>query len=150
MIDIMIGFDANMTGRENIIHIGRMRGLSTKFIEAKMDQIIDFSELGTYIDMPVKVFSAGMQSRLIFSVVTTLEPDIMLLDEWLSTGDADFINKAQDRVFSLVDKARCLLLASHSYGLIQSLCNKLLVLDSGRQVYYGTVTGWNFDERKAI
>lgn len=147
MIDFTMGFDANMTGRENIVHIGRMRGLSTKFIQSKMDEIIEFSELGTFIDMPVKIFSSGMQSRLIFSVVTTLDPDIMLLDEWLSAGDADFVTKAQARINQLLDKSRCLILASHSFELIKSVCNKLLVLDGGKQAYYGPIEGWNFETR---
>ncbi|WP_140984193.1 ABC transporter ATP-binding protein [Asticcacaulis tiandongensis] len=145
MIDVSMGLDPNMTGRENIVHIGKMRGLSTKHILDNMEEIISFSDLGTYIDMPVKIFSSGMQSRLVFAVVTTLNPDILLLDEWLSAGDAAFIDKAKKRIDSLVDKARGLVLASHSTSLIEATCNKLLVLNGGEQVYFGDVNKWDFE-----
>jgi ABC-type polysaccharide/polyol phosphate transport system ATPase subunit len=145
MIDISLGLDPNLTGRDNVLNMGRMRGLTTKQILANMDSIIEFSELGSFIDLPVKIYSAGMQSRLVFSVATTLEPDILLFDEWLSTGDVDFIEKAAVRMDSLMNKARGMVLASHAYPLIERLCNKLLVLDGGEQVYFGDVDGWDFE-----
>ncbi|ESQ82312.1 hypothetical protein AEAC466_18365 [Asticcacaulis sp. AC466] len=147
MIDVNLGLDSNLTGRDNVINMGRMRGFTTKEVLAKMDAIIAFSDLGSYIDLPVKVFSSGMASRLVFSVATTLDPDILLFDEWLSTGDADFIHKATDRMASLVDKSRGMILASHSFDLIKSMCNKLLVLDSSEQVFFGNVEDWDFAAR---
>lgn len=147
MIDISLGLDANLTGRENIIVMGRMRGLTTKQIMAKMEEIIAFSELGSFIELPIKTFSSGMASRLVFSVATTLDPDIMLFDEWLSTGDADFIQKAKARMDDLVGRSRGLVLATHSHDLAQAVCNKLLVLDGGSQKYFGSITGWDFDKR---
>jgi ABC-type polysaccharide/polyol phosphate transport system ATPase subunit len=150
MIDVGLGLDHNLTGRENIINMGRMRGFSTKDILAKMDAIISFSDLGNYIDLPTKTFSSGMASRLVFSVATTLDPDILLFDEWLSTGDVDFIEKATERMNSLMTQSRAMILASHSFGLIKAMCTKLLVLDGGEQVYFGSVSGWNFDERRPL
>ena len=147
MIDISLGLDSYLTGRDNIINMGRMRGLTTKTIQSKMDDVIEFSELGGFIDLPIKTYSSGMQSRLVFSVATTLEPDILLFDEWLSTGDADFIHKATRRLDELMQRARCMVLASHSFGLVSSLCNKLLVLNAGEQVYFGEVDGWDFEAR---
>lgn len=150
MIDVGLGLDANLTGRENIINMGRMRGFTTKAVLAKMEEIITFSDLGSYIDLPIKIFSSGMASRLVFSVATTLEPDILLFDEWLSTGDADFIEKATERMSMLMGKSRGMILASHSFPMIQSMCNKLLVLDAGEQVFFGNVEDWDFVARQPI
>lgn len=147
MIDINLGLDHHITGRENIITMGRMRGYTTKQILAKIDEIIDFSDLGTFIDLPTKTYSSGMQSRLAFSVATTLDPDILLFDEWLSTGDADFIEKATERMNSLMDRSRGMILATHSFGQVQAMCNKLLVLDGGEQVFFGMVDEWDFEAR---
>ncbi len=148
MIDVGLGLDVNLSGRENVINMGRMRGFTTKQILAKMDSIVEFSDLGSFIDLPIKVYSTGMQSRLVFSVATTLDPDILLFDEWLSTGDADFIEKATERMNSLMDRSRGMVLASHSFPLIKIMCNKLLVLDGGEQVFFGPVDEWDFDARQ--
>lgn len=148
MIDIGLGLDQNLTGRDNIINMGRMRGFSTKEILAKMEAIISFSDLGSYIDLPIKIFSSGMSSRLVFSVATTLDPDILLFDEWLSTGDADFIHKATERMDQLMHLSRGMVLASHSPALIKGMCNKVLILDGGDQIYFGDVAGWDFEGRR--
>ncbi|ESQ91125.1 ABC transporter ATP-binding protein [Asticcacaulis benevestitus] len=150
MIDVGLGLDPNLTGRDNIINMGRMRGFTTRQIQLQMDELIEFSDLGSFIDLPVKTFSAGMASRLVFAVSTTLDPDILLFDEWLSTGDADFIVKAKQRMDSLLDKSRGMILASHSFPMIQLMCNKLLVLDAGEQVYFGEVDGWDFNSQKPV
>jgi ABC-type polysaccharide/polyol phosphate transport system ATPase subunit len=147
MIDVGLGLDPEMTGRDNIISMGRMRGLATKDILKKMDEIIEFSDLGSYIDLPTKIFSSGMASRLTFSVATTLDPDILVFDEWLSAGDAGFIEKATKRMNSLMEKSRCMILATHSFSLVDAMCNKLLVLDSGEQVFFGDVGDWDFEAR---
>lgn len=149
MIDVGLGLDGNLTGRENIINMGRMRGFSTKEIMNKMNDIIEFSDLGSYIDLPVKVFSSGMSSRLVFSVATTLDPDILLFDEWLSTGDADFVQKATERMNTLVKLSRGMVIATHNANLIEKTCNKVLILDGGKQVYFGDVAGWDFKDRQA-
>ncbi|MFN3805972.1 ABC transporter ATP-binding protein [Asticcacaulis sp.] len=144
MIDVGLGLDPSLSGRENVVVMGRMRGLTTKQIQDRMSEIIAFSELGEFIDLPVKIYSSGMSSRLVFAVATTLEPDILLFDEWLSTGDADFIKKASARMNELVSKSRGMVLATHSEALVKEVCNKLLVLDAGSQVYFGEASGWDF------
>jgi lipopolysaccharide transport system ATP-binding protein len=144
MIDVGLGLDGNLTGRENIFTMARMRGFSAREVTAKFAEIIDFSELGSFIDLPVKVYSSGMASRLVFSLATTLDPDILLLDEWLGTGDAQFILKATERMNSLLTRSRVMVLASHSRPLIENVCNRLLVLQEGEQVYFGDTKGWDF------
>ena len=146
MIDINLGLDANLTGRENIITLGRMKGLTTKEILSKMDEIIEFSGISSYIDLPIKTFSSGMASRLVFSVATTLDPDVLLFDEWIGTGDSEFIVKATDRLHSLVNQSRVMVLATHALFLIATMCNKVLVLDGGKQIYFGPVGGWDFEK----
>ena len=150
MIDVGLGLDPNLTGRDNIINMGRMRGFTTKEVLAKMDDIIAFSDLGSYIDLPIKIFSSGMASRLVFSVATTLDPDILLFDEWLSTGDADFIEKATQRMNTLMDKSRGMILASHAFPMIKKMCSKLLVLDGGGQTFFGNVEDWDFEARMPV
>lgn len=145
MIDVGLGLDASLTGMDNILNMGRMRGLTTKQILSMTGEIVEFSELGGYIDLPVKTYSAGMQARLVFAVATTLNPDILLLDEWIGAGDVSFHNKATQRMADILDRSRALVLASHDYGMIKKVCNKLLVLNHGVQTYFGDVVGWNFD-----
>ncbi len=146
MIDIGMGLDQELTGRENIINMGRMRGYTTKDIEKKMASIIEFSELGTFIELPIKTFSAGMTTRLVFAVATSLDPDILLMDEWIGAGDAGFFHKAVDRMNDILARSRVMVLASHNFSLIQNVCNKLLVLEGGRSVYFGNIAGWDFDQ----
>lgn len=148
MIDIGLGLDYELTGRENIVNMGRMRGFTTKQVLQKMDSIIDFSDLGQFIDLPIKTYSAGMTTRLVFAVATSLEPDILLMDEWIGAGDAGFFQKALDRINNILEKSRVMVLASHSFGLIKETCNKVLVLESGTQKYFGPVDGWDFDNFK--
>ncbi|MBW8880278.1 MAG: ABC transporter ATP-binding protein [Asticcacaulis sp.] len=143
MIDIGLGLDAALTGRENVLSMGRMRGFGTKAVLERLDEIVDFSELGPYIDMPVKTYSAGMQARLVFAVATTLDPDVLLLDEWIGAGDQSFHEKAKGRMNEILEKSRVMVLATHNFGLIKSTCNKLLVLDGGRQTYFGDLGGWD-------
>ncbi|ESQ88882.1 sugar ABC transporter ATP-binding protein [Asticcacaulis sp. AC460] len=143
MIDIGLGLDSAHTGRENIFNMGRMRGIGRKEIEASMEAIIEFSELGAFIDLPVQTYSAGMRTRLVFSVATTLKPDVLLLDEWIGAGDASFHEKAANRMNSLLENSRAMVLATHSFGMVQKVCNKLLVLDQGRQIYLGSVADYD-------
>ena len=147
MIDIGLGLDSALTGRDNIISMGRMRGYDTRTIKARIPEILAFSDLGNFIDLPVKAYSAGMQARLVFAVATTLEPDVLLLDEWIGAGDAAFHDKAIDRMNDIMTKSRVMVLATHNFSLINTVCNKLLVLDGGRQVYFGDVGGWDMEKR---
>ncbi|HVZ29423.1 MAG TPA: ABC transporter ATP-binding protein [Asticcacaulis sp.] len=144
MIDIGLGLDSTLTGRENILTMGRMRGFSTRQTLAKIPGIIEFSELGQYIDLPVKTYSAGMQARLVFAVATSLDPDVLLLDEWIGAGDASFHEKAKSRMEGILEKSRILVLATHNFTLVQAVCNKLVVLDGGRQVFFGDTEDWDF------
>ncbi len=146
MIDISLGLDNSFTGRENMLNMGRMRGFSTKQILAKVDEIVEFSELGPYIDLPVKTYSAGMQTRLVFAVATSLEPDILLLDEWIGAGDASFADKAAQRMKDVLSRSRALVLATHNCSLIRNVCNKLLVLNGGSQEFFGEVKDWDFQQ----
>ncbi len=149
MIDIGLGLDANLTGRENIINMGRLRGFTTKDTINKIPEILEFSELGQFIDLPIKTYSAGMQARLVFAVSTSFEPDVLLLDEWLGAGDAGFFQKATDRMNDLLNNSRVMVLATHNSSLVKLVCNKLLVLDGGTQKYFGDVKGWDIEANKA-
>jgi ABC-type polysaccharide/polyol phosphate transport system ATPase subunit len=137
MLDISHGVDLDATGLENIQNLGRMRGLSGKQINAKLPEIVEFSELGGYMNLPMKTYSAGMGMRLLFTFATSFEPDILLLDEWLGAGDSNFVHKASERMESVVGGARAVVLASHSDHLIQRVCNKVLVLVNGSVQYFG-------------
>ncbi|BEV11623.1 ABC transporter ATP-binding protein [Asticcacaulis sp. DW145] len=150
MIDIALGMDLELTGRENIIIMGRMRGYTTKQIIQKIPDIVDFSDLGQFIDLPLKTYSAGMTTRLVFGVATSLEPDILLMDEWIGAGDASFFQKALDRLNDILAKSRVIVLASHNQDLIKSLCNKVLVMNSGSQIFFGDVASWDFEHNKVV
>lgn len=139
MIDINLGLDWNLTGRENIVNMGRMRGMTHKQISEKIPEITEFSDLGAFIDLPLKTYSSGMSTRLVFAVATSLSPDILLLDEWIGAGDANFFDKAKERMNDILSRSRVMVLASHSGDLIRSVCDKLLVLDMGQPVYMGDV-----------
>jgi ABC-type polysaccharide/polyol phosphate transport system ATPase subunit len=144
MVNVGLGLDSHITGRENIVNMARRRGFNTRKILSQMSKIIEFSELGPYVDLPFKTYSAGMQARLIFSVATAFEPDILLLDEWLGAGDAAFLEKAQNRMNEILSKSRVMVLASHNIDLIRNTCDKVLVLDGGSQRYFGDTDRWDF------
>jgi ABC-type polysaccharide/polyol phosphate transport system ATPase subunit len=145
MIDINLGLDTDLTGIENIINMGRMRGYTLKQIQKKIPEIVAFSDLGQFVELPIKTYSAGMTTRLVFSVATSLEPDILLMDEWIGAGDAAFFAKAVERMNEIVKQSRVIVLASHNFSLIQNVCNKIIVLDGGKQVFFGDIKDWNFD-----
>ena len=137
MLDIGHGIDWDATGVENIKIMSRLRGMRSAQINAHMDELIAFSELGAYADLPMKTYSAGMSARLVFTLATSFKSDILIMDEWLGAGDAQFIQKATDRMNELVGHARIMVLASHNFALLQATCNKILVLDKGRMRYFG-------------
>lgn len=134
LTDISLGIDSESTGFENIVLRGVIMGLSPKEIADKMDEIAEFSELGEYLNMPVRTYSSGMQLRLAFSVSTSMTADIVLMDEWLSVGDASFNAKASQRLESLVAQSSILVIASHDRSTIERLCNRTLMLEHGRIV----------------
>jgi ABC-type polysaccharide/polyol phosphate transport system ATPase subunit len=137
MLDISHGIDWDATGVENIKIMSRLRGMRSAQINAQMDELIAFSELGAYADLPMKTYSAGMSARLVFTLATSFKSDILIIDEWLGAGDAQFIQKAMERMNAFVNQARIMVLASHNFALLQETCNKVLVLDKGRMRYFG-------------
>lgn len=138
LIDVSLGIDHEATGRENIFLRGVLLGLSQKEVIAKLDEVIEFSGLGDYIDMPVRTYSSGMHLRLGFSVSTVIRPEILLMDEWLSVGDENFKHKAEAHLAKLVQSTKILVVASHSRDLIMKVCNRVLWLEHGRIKLDGT------------
>ncbi len=138
LIEIGAGFDPEFTGRENIYLNGYMLGYTKRQLKLKEQEIIDFAELGNMIDMPVKYYSSGMSVRLAFTIATSISPDIMVIDEMLSAGDAAFIAKAEKRINALIDKARALIVVSHDLNFISRICNRCLVMNKGNIVFDGT------------
>lgn len=139
LIDIGLGINPEATGRENILIRGLLLGLSKKEITAEIDGIIEFANLGKFIDLPVRTYSSGMHLRLAFAVSTAIKPDILLMDEWLSVGDEEFSIQAQARLKSLVDRTKILVIASHSRDTIMATCNKALILEHGQISDFGDV-----------
>lgn len=138
LVDISLGIDAEATGRENIFIRGALLGLRRKEIENRFDEIVDFSELGSFVDMPVRTYSSGMHLRLAFAVATIIRPEILLMDEWLSVGDAAFNAKAELRLTNLVQSSKILVIASHSRELIERTCNRAFWFEHGRLKMNGT------------
>lgn len=134
LLDISLGMDHDATGYENIFLRGIMMGLTPAEIREKTDEIAAFTELGEYLDMPVRTYSSGMQLRLAFAVSTSVQADIIVMDEWLSVGDAAFMAKASERLQKLVDGASILVIASHDPGLINKICNRAFRMEHGRIV----------------
>ncbi|MGO0999898.1 ABC transporter ATP-binding protein [Lysobacter sp. CA196] len=134
LIDPAMGFEQDASGHENITLRGLLHGMSRQQIESLRDDIAEFSGLGDYLDLPVRVYSSGMQMRLAFSIVTAVAADIILMDEWLSVGDAEFSAKAEKRLKNLIDNAKIIVLASHNLDLIRSVCNRVITLEHGKIV----------------
>ena len=132
LVDIGLGIDGEATGRENIYIRGALLGLKRREIEKRFDEIVEFSELGEFINMPVRTYSSGMHLRLAFAVATIIRPEILLMDEWLSVGDAAFNEKAEQRLSDLVKSSRILVIASHSRELIERTCNRAMWFEHGR------------------
>jgi ABC-2 type transport system ATP-binding protein/lipopolysaccharide transport system ATP-binding protein len=131
MFDIGLGIDNEISGYENIRMRGLILGMTSQEIEEQMQDIVDFTELGDYLDIPVRTYSSGMMTRLTFAVATCFAPEILLMDEWIMAGDASFISKARHRIETFVAKASILVLASHSLETCRQFCNKALWMDQG-------------------
>jgi lipopolysaccharide transport system ATP-binding protein len=138
LISLGAGFNPILTGRENIYVNGSVLGLTTKEISARLDEIVDFAEIGEFIDTPVQSYSSGMQVRLGFAVATALQPDVLLLDEVLAVGDAAFRAKCYERLARLRDRA-AFVLVSHDADQIARVCSRVLVLERGIERYLGDV-----------
>ena len=132
LINISLGIDPEATGRENIKLRSAMIGFTPKETKERMEEIIDFSGLGDFIDMPFRTYSSGMQLRLAFAVSTSIRPQILVLDEWLSTGDEEFRHRAEKRMKEVVDSTDILILASHSRQLLLENCTRVIWLEHGK------------------
>ena len=138
LLELGAGFNKQYTGTENIFLYGAMLGHSKAFLTEKYDEIVKFSELGEFIDVPVKNYSSGMKSRLGFAIATIVEPDILVLDEVLSVGDAKFRKKSTNKIKSMIENNVTVLFVSHSIDQVLDLCNKAILLDKGHLVAYGS------------
>lgn len=140
LLGVHAGFDMDATGLENIMLLGMHLDISPREMRPLVDEIIDWTGLGAFIAAPLRTYSAGMVTRLGFAVVTARAPDILLMDEWLGLGDAEFQLKAYDRMARFVEGASLLVLASHTQHLLAQWCTTALALDGGRIVKSGSVT----------
>lgn len=138
LFNINLGFRREATGRRNIELRGLINGWSRDEIATRMDQIIAFSELGDFIDMPFKAYSQGMAARLAFSIATSFDPEILLMDEWIGAGDPSFQEKSKARMHEMTAKASIIVIASHNHNLLKATCNKILELEKGTMKYFGS------------
>lgn len=132
LFDAALGFEPDATGWENIAYRSYLQGETPRTVSLKLQEIADFSELGSFLEMPVRYYSAGMVVRLAFSIVTTIDPQILLVDESLSAGDLAFQKKARARMMDMVARAQIVVLVSHDLGAISELCDQVLWLEHGR------------------
>lgn len=131
-LDIFMGMNTEATGFENIKNRCLMMGLGSKKIKSIRDEIAEFSGIGNFLNLPMRTYSSGMAMRLAFSIATSVSADILIMDEWLSVGDADFMKKVDERLSAKVSEADILVLASHDFGLIHRRCNKIVTLEHGK------------------
>jgi lipopolysaccharide transport system ATP-binding protein len=134
LFDISIGFDPEATGAENVVLRGLVMGLTRAQIAERMDDIREFSGLGDYIGLPVRIYSSGMLLRLAFAVATSVQRDIVLMDEWLAVGDAEFAARAERRLHEHLDRTSILVIATHDEALVQRICSRRIELNHGRVV----------------
>ena len=137
LLALGVGFNASLSGRENVTLGGLAAGLSRAQIKEKYDEITAFAELEEYMDMPMRTYSSGMYSRLAFAVAVHMDPDILIIDEALSAGDAHFKKKASDKMNELVSRARTMLVVSHALGTIKELCDEAIWLHKGKLIRCG-------------
>lgn len=139
LFDLSLGFEPDATGRENILYRGLLLGLSPKFMHMKEEEIVAFSDLGEFIDYPIKTYSAGMQVRLAFAISTAVGGDILLLDEVIGAGDANFMIKAKERISNLIEQSEIMVLASHDFSSLKNLCERGLVFHKGEIIFDGSI-----------
>jgi lipopolysaccharide transport system ATP-binding protein len=143
MIDIGFGIDPEANGLENIRQFALARNVHPKRVAEAIPSIVEFAELGAYIHLPLRTYSAGMYARLMFAVATAFEVEVLVLDEWMGAGDASFVAKAQARMKSMVDSAKIVCFATHSTKQIKEVCNIVMHLEAGKIIYLGPIEGWN-------
>ena len=139
LFDISLGFEPEATGWENIAYRSYLQGESTRSVRAKRDAIAAFSELGDFLNMPVRYYSAGMLVRLAFSIATAIDPEVLLIDEVLSVGDMAFQHKARGRMQEMMARAHLMVVVSHELTSLENLCNKGVWMDHGRVVRTGPI-----------
>lgn len=137
LFDISLGFDFESSGRENILYRGLLLGATPDEIYERMDEIIAFTDIGEFIDYPVKSYSTGMMVRLAFAVSTSIQGEILLLDEVVGAGDATFMSKARKRIFDLMDQSKLMVFVSHDLETIRKVCSRVIWLDHGIKVLDG-------------
>ena len=140
MIELGAGFDLELTARENIYLNGAVLGYSKEFLDSKFNEIVEFSELKDFLDVPVKNFSSGMTAKLAFSIATVVNPEILIVDEILSVGDIKFQEKSKNKMLEMIKGGTTVLYVSHSLESIKELCNKVVWLDHGKVVEIGNTT----------
>ncbi len=138
MLELGAGFDMNYSGKENVYLYGATMGYSRKFIAEKYDEIVAFSELEEFMDVPVKNYSSGMRARLGFAIATAVCPEVLILDEVLSVGDAKFKKKSEAKIREMFDRGVTVLFVSHNTEQVRRLCNKAILLDKGKLIADGT------------
>lgn len=139
MLELGSGFDMELTGRENIFLNGAILGYDEDFLNEKLEEIIEFSELGSFIEMPLRTYSSGMLARLAFSVASVVEPEILIVDEILSVGDASFQQKSHKRMMDMMGGGTTVIFVSHSIDRVRELCGRVLWIEHGKQVMLGEV-----------
>ena len=139
LLELGAGFDMNYSGKENIFLYGATMGYSRKYITERYDEIVAFSELKEFIDVPVKNYSSGMKARLGFAIATAVDPEILILDEVLSVGDAKFRIKSENKIKTMFDKGVTVLFVSHNTAQVRRLCNKAILIDHGKLIAAGEV-----------
>jgi len=139
MFDIGLGMDEEASGYENIRTRGLILGLSPQEIEERVPEIVEFAELGDYLELPIRTYSSGMLLRLVFSIAASIHGDIILMDEWIAVGDAQFRKKTHDRLQDITMRSGIVVLASHDHGLLRDTCNLGLLLEGGRARAFGAI-----------
>ncbi|PRY55874.1 ABC-2 type transport system ATP-binding protein/lipopolysaccharide transport system ATP-binding protein/teichoic acid transport system ATP-binding protein [Knoellia remsis] len=138
LLALGVGFNPNLSGRENVVLGGLANGLTRAQVAARAEEIAEFSELGDFMDLPIRTYSSGMRSKLAFAVSVHMDPDILMIDEALSAGDAAFKKKAADKMQELMGSARAMFLVSHGLGSIKEMCNRAIWLHKGTLMYEGS------------
>lgn len=137
LLQLGAGFDQELTGRDNILLAGAFMGIDSEVMKARLEDIVAFTDIGEFIDAPLRTYSTGMRARLGFSIATSVEPDVLLLDEVLGTGDQSFRDKSRERVFELVKAAKAIVLVTHDMTWVEEFCNRAMLLEHGRIIAEG-------------
>jgi ABC-2 type transport system ATP-binding protein len=137
LLSLGAGFDSDLSGRDNIRLAGAFMGLPHAVVEERLPSMVEYADLGEFIDAPIKTYSSGMKARLGFAIATSVNPDILLLDEVLATGDAAFREKSKARVLELVKEAKAIVLVTHDMTWVSEYCNKAMLLEKGQIVAVG-------------